>query len=560
MERKNQEIYVQDDANLRKCGIQNKDTVTLFLGKNNFGWHLAQKNLIEFVIPAILKNEGICWRKLDNFQSDFHQFIDKESQVVELLPHNKFFKRSVELKIKALPQANYAIFIQKNTQHAKELDIWRTIPYQSEEDGLLKLRLNTFSNMFVSLNPKGQFSIEEKKTEQEMKSSNVKFHKFEPGLNFVISNPCDDESCSKAEKFPVQVLPLNYMELDISKLDKYKCPCGDELNPYQISQIIIMLAQATIKYAIDKGPGKKSPTQSIDLVAKDNEIMVIGNGCPIKYTKFIISVVPSAKDPKDIKELVKAGFAELDEFGNAIGKMFQLSNDSGVRIKVLVGKFFDDEGFTLESFNQNAGKDLRENNFEVVVTENVDQFVKLIKDGEYSSALIISDSYQRYQGTQAQKNEYVEAVYTFWKKGNGLMIFEDNDALDDSLSNIALRKLLGFTLHGNDPGCKVLFPSTSIIPEKGKFSVHEIFTGIVCSIHEGVTIARPKGMLPPSIKVVAKSSSDEPCIMCYDNENLGRVVIDTGFTKLFQHNYKETAGTSYYIKNAVVWINRANLS
>ncbi|CDW85859.1 UNKNOWN [Stylonychia lemnae] len=553
---------LEDDAELNQYRIQKEEPVKIsefFL--RDFNYLLVNENSIELVIPDILKNEGICQRKIDNFQSDFHQSLDKESQVIELLPHDKFLKRTVELKIKALPQANYAIFIQKNNQHAKELDIWRTIPCQSEEDGLLKLHLNSFSFMFISSDPKGQFSVEEKKTEQELKQSNVKFHKFLPGLNFVVSKPCSDE-CRKAQDFPTYVLSSGYVtEFHICDLDKYKCPCGDELSTYQISQIIIMQAEAKIQYALDLGPGKKTPTQKTDIVAKGNDIMVIGNGCPIKYKKFTISVVAAATDPQDIKDLAKAGFLQLDENGNAIGKMFQLNNDSGVCIKVLVGKFYNGEGFTLESFKQNAGKDLRENNFQVEITQNLDQFVKLIKDGKYSSAMIISDHIsQPFKCTQAQKNEYVEAVYTFWKKGNGLMIFEENDTTDDRLSNIALRKLLGFTLHGNDPGCQVLIPSTSIIPEKGKFSVHEIFTGIVGKIHEGVTIARPKGVLPPSIQVIAKSSSDKPCIMCYDDQNFGRVVIDTGFTKLYQQFYKKTAGTSKYIQNAVVWINRANLS
>ncbi|CDW86099.1 UNKNOWN [Stylonychia lemnae] len=388
---------LEDDVELNSYGMKNKDIVMLFAGQRDFEQYFEIENRVEMVIPDILKDEGICQQQLDNFESDFHQSIDKEAQVVELLPHDIFFKRTVELQITAKPQANYAIFIQKNTQPAKDLDIWRTIPCQSEEDGLLKLRLNTFSNMFVSLNPKEQYSIEEKITEQEMKSSNVKFHKFEPGLNFVISKPCDDESCSKAQNFPIQVLPLYYLKgekLNISELDEYKCPCGDELNPYQISQIIIMLAQAKIIYAKDLGPGKKSPTQKIDLVAKGNDIMVIGNGQPTLYSKFIIWVKPAAKEPQEIKDLAKAGFLELNENGNAIGKMFQLSNDSGVLIKVLVGKFFNREGFTLESFNENAGNDLRRKKFEVEVTEDVDQFVKLINGGEYSSAMIISDDYQ----------------------------------------------------------------------------------------------------------------------------------------------------------------------
>ncbi len=31
--------------------------------------------------------------------------------------------------------------------------------------------------------------------------------------------------------------------------------------------------------------------------------------------------------------------------------------------------------------------------------------------------------------------EYVETVKDFWRKGGGLYIFEDNDTIDNSLSN-----------------------------------------------------------------------------------------------------------------------------
>lgn len=48
---------------------------------------------------------------------------------------------------------------------------------------------------------------------------------------------------------------------------------------------------------------------------------------------------------------------------------------------------------------------------------------------------------------------------------------------------------MGFTLHGNDPGTKILAGGLN---EKQKFDRrHEIFKGVL-NIHEGVTIARPK--------------------------------------------------------------------
>jgi hypothetical protein len=95
---------------------------------------------------------------------------------------------------------------------------------------------------------------------------------------------------------------------------------------------------------------------------------------------------------------------------------------------------------------------------------------------------------------------------------------------------------LGFTLYGNDPGSKDLVPGTN--KEVQTFDKdHPIFTG-VRKIHEGETIARPKcEKLPPKVQVIARSSSNQPCIMCYDDLKNGRVVVDTGYTKLYKENY-----------------------
>lgn len=40
------------------------------------------------------------------------------------------------------------------------------------------------------------------------------------------------------------------------------------------------------------------------------------------------------------------------------------------------------------------------------------------------------------------------------------MIFEDNDSIEDSLSNLVLKDLLSFTLLGNDKGRKILAGTT----------------------------------------------------------------------------------------------------
>jgi hypothetical protein len=77
------------------------------------------------------------------------------------------------------------------------------------------------------------------------------------------------------------------------------------------------------------------------------------------------------------------------------------------------------------------------------------------------------------------------------------------------------------------------------------------------NIHEGETIARPKCQkLPNIVKEIARSSSNQPCIMCYDDLKNGRVVLDTGYTKLYKEYYPNTAGTDRYFVNALCWLGK----
>ena len=113
---------------------------------------------------------------------------------------------------------------------------------------------------------------------------------------------------------------------------------------------------------------------------------------------------------------------------------------------------------------------------------------------------------------------------------------------------------MGFTLWGNDEACQIL---DSGYNQRQTFDKnHEIFTGVL-HIYEGETIARPKcDILPKGVKTIARSSSDKPCIMCYDDLRNGRIVVDTGFTKLYEECYRKTAGTSRYFVNALCWLGK----
>ncbi len=57
------------------------------------------------------------------------------------------------------------------------------------------------------------------------------------------------------------------------------------------------------------------------------------------------------------------------------------------------------EGFTDKSFNENGGKDLREDNFKFDLVEDVEKFVNFLKTNKYESVIIINDFMQDYVQT-----------------------------------------------------------------------------------------------------------------------------------------------------------------
>lgn len=66
--------------------------------------------------------------------------------------------------------------------------------------------------------------------------------------------------------------------------------------------------------------------------------------------------------------------------------------------------------------------------------------------------MIINDHCKNHNQDNLDLSNYRKSVKEFWENGGGLMIFEDNDTVENSLSNIILKDFLNFTLHGNDPG------------------------------------------------------------------------------------------------------------
>jgi hypothetical protein len=61
----------------------------------------------------------------------------------------------------------------------------------------------------------------------------------------------------------------------------------------------------------------------------------------------------------------------------------------------------------------------------------------------------------------------------------------------------------------------------------------------------------------PGITILGKSHDGQRCLGCFEREGQ-RVVLDTGFTKLYSVNYHKSAGLGRYLSNIAFWVARGS--
>jgi len=95
----------------------------------------------------------------------------------------------------------------------------------------------------------------------------------------------------------------------------------------------------------------------------------------------------------------------------------------------------------------------------------------------------------------------------------------------------------------------------------GEFNEESIIFAGLNYLYEGITICYPVMGDGSSIvdadtklKVLATSTDGNPCIAFIEStETNGRVILDTGFTKMYA-GYWESAGQSRYVINSAVYL------
>jgi len=214
---------------------------------------------------------------------------------------------------------------------------------------------------------------------------------------------------------------------------------------------------------------------------------------------------------------------------------------------LLIGSFINRKPLS-DYFVGLAVTALEKKGFRVAYTYNENTFVELITTNKYDVAWIISGD-----SMQGENEKFLEAVLDFHKKGGGLMIYGDNEPLYVH-ANIVLPDLVGCELTGDTPAGKILQYGPG--EKSGYFDEnHLVFAGIN-HLYEGVTICFPDKEC--KLKTLATSTDGNPCILCCEAgesniENGGRIIVDSGWTKLYKM-YWASAGQARYVVNATVWL------
>ena len=242
----------------------------------------------------------------------------------------------------------------------------------------------------------------------------------------------------------------------------------------------------------------------------------------------------------------------FDEFGNPVGKGFELGSVdddllSEERILLFVVVDAKREG---EPFRGDLAQNcVAERNLQMDIRVDVTgkSLTKTLLN-EYTQLWFVSGMKKRLTATQ------VKIVRDFVCQGNGLFIWADNQPYYAD-ANLLAQAIVGTKFSGNKQGDQVMELCNELRP--GCFIEHPLTQGIN-SLYEGITISSIA--TAPDLTILAKSHDKQNSMACFERDNQ-RVVLDTGFTKLYgEKRFYKTAGTARYIRNIAFWLSKATRS
>jgi len=240
--------------------------------------------------------------------------------------------------------------------------------------------------------------------------------------------------------------------------------------------------------------------------------------------------------------------AGYDEFGNPEGEMFDLGGGDEERLRGERILFYVPGPNWYDHEWHHAQNAVRQRNLQMDI-----RYPK--RKGKCSLDAGSLDGYSQLWFVSSEhvtlNNNQVKMIDDFVRRGNGLLIWADNDPYFAD-ANVLARKLVGTEFSGNKPGNRVLVPGDELKP--GYFLNHALTQGIN-NLYEGRTIST---IAPaPGLTILAQSHDGQYC-MAYFEQGSRRIVLDTGFTKLLKGRFHKTAGTARYFKNIAFWLARGS--
>lgn len=269
---------------------------------------------------------------------------------------------------------------------------------------------------------------------------------------------------------------------------------------------------------------------------------------------------------RTIEEILADKSTLLDSHNNPVGTQYDLPRDGTMQEHTLVLCWFADEGTYSKPVNA-----LREKGFKVIVHNSRDSTVQ-----QMMVSLLGADVVWLVSGksiVETAVGQLIDALTAFHYRGGGIFVWGDN-APYFAHANLLLSSVFPHDdvyLEGNDEGGQIMRAHTDGLTPGHLTKQHLIMTGLN-SLFEGVTISYLKNNGP--LKILAtynhgRGYSGKPYCAVADGEvyrrcrtpykiGRGRIVIDGGFTKLYDEHWGKTAGTGRYVLNASTWLLNMN--
>lgn len=232
----------------------------------------------------------------------------------------------------------------------------------------------------------------------------------------------------------------------------------------------------------------------------------------------------------------------FDEFGNPKALAFDLGGGDEQRMRD--ERILMYSAYGTSEFGQHLVSAIAERQIQMDIVDQSRPLDEALLS-RYTQLWHISNSSPTLSGGQ------IDLIADFVKRGNGLAIWADN-APYFADANLLANRLIGTGFSGNEQADQIMTPAEKVMP--GHFIEHPLTNG-VNNLYEGVTICTIRPV--EGVTILGQSHDGQLNIGCFERGQ-ERIVLDTGFTKLFDGLFQRVAGTARYLRNIAFWLARGS--